>query len=121
MGNAGAENHAEHEDGGVTVTFAGEEELTTRAAAGQGKGQTGQSHSCEIPNTESMGDGLILEARMELSQDQISYKGGDDEGDQSRKEMNLPEEQEITEGAHSTKAAPLGDKPDRKTRGKRYQ
>ena len=36
-------------DGGVAVTFSGHEKLAAGAAAGQGKGQTGQHHAAEIP------------------------------------------------------------------------
>ena len=54
MGNSGANDQANGKNGGIVVAFASHKELTARAAARKGKGQTGSSHEGEQPHQEAV-------------------------------------------------------------------
>ena len=120
MGDGGPDDHTNHKDSGVAVSLAGKKELAAGTSAGKAECQARQRHSREIPYVHRVGDGLTLKSRLKLSYDEIDHKGGNDEGNESRQEVHLSEEDEVTNGAHGAEAAPLGQKPDQKTHDKRH-
>ncbi len=119
MGDRGPEEHAQHKDGCVTISLAGQKKLAAGTTAGQAEGQTRQRHPQEIPEVHRVGDRLRFKTRFELPQDEIDSQRRENEGDESRQQVRLPEQDEVTDGAHGAESTPLGEKPDEETKDER--
>ena len=93
VGHGCAAEHAEGKDGRVAVAFAGHEELSAGAAAGEGEGEAGRDHAAEVPEAVGVGDGLLVKAEVEAPEHQIADERGEEEGGHAQEEMGVAEEE----------------------------
>jgi hypothetical protein len=121
MRERGSDYHAEYKHGCISVPFSGHEQLPSGATSGQGKGQASQNHAREIPYGLGMGDRLSLESDVKLAENQVTYKGENQKGQQTAEEMRLPEKNQVPESAHGAKTATLGDCPDNQPNDQGYE
>lgn len=121
MCHGSADQHAEGKDAGVAVTFAGQKELASGAAARQSEGETGCHHAAEIPEAVSVRDGLSLEARVETAEDQIADERGGEHGCHAEEEVGVTEQEKVTEGAHGAETAALRQDADDQSEAERGQ
>ena len=99
MGQSRASQEPHGEDPGVTVAFAAEKKLSARAPSGQGKGQPCHDHTGKIPEPLRMSHRLSGKPRMELAQQQIGGQGRAEKGQYAVKQVSLPEEDDVAQGA----------------------
>ena len=83
MAQSGAYHHTQYGNGGICAAFAGQYQLTQRAAAQQHGAPAYQSHTQSIPQTVGVGDRLTGKAEVEVAGDQVADHNGDNNGDKA--------------------------------------
>ena len=112
MGSRRTGEHAEHGDGGVAVAAAGQNELTQRAAAEQHGAPADERHAEEVPHMAAVGDGLELEAPMELLRHQIADEGNEEDSYKAGQQLEIAEHDGVTDAACHAQTGALRQRAD---------
>jgi hypothetical protein len=79
MGEAGTNQHPADEHRSVGIAFSRQEQLPSRTATREGKGETRQHHTAEIPPSVRLGNWLVSKSGLELTQGKVGQNSGHDE------------------------------------------
>ena len=118
MGEGGAEQEAEHGQGTVRIAFSRKHQLAQRAAAQQDAGETDEQHAEGVPESVHMGNRLPFESQGEIRsfrggrEDQVHDQRGNENGDKSEQQFELPEKNRITDAADHAQPGALGKPAD---------
>ena len=112
MGDTGPKDHSHDKYRRIPIAFPCKKELSPRASSRQTKGESRQDHAAEVPETHRVRHRLFVETRVKLSQDEVGQESKDYQGDETGKEVGLPEQDKVPDRSHGAEPASLRQEPD---------